>query len=103
MIIEWLADLRNLALCLGVSLVACTNATACSQRPAAALLMRSAIPLVTFVLAALVGLYFYGSPKYRILKKECIEAGMDHSDTPSDDDLHRLWMDCRRIGFGPPL
>lgn len=66
-------------------------------------LMRSANVFVLLVLATLVGLYFYGSPKYGSLKKECIEAGMDHSDSPSDDELHSLWMDCRRIGFGPPL
>jgi hypothetical protein len=54
-------------------------------------------------LATLVGLYFYGSPKYRKLKNECIETGMEHSDAPSDDELHDLWMACRKIGFGPPL
>ena len=67
--------------------------------------MRRAIAstfLVLTVLAMLVG-YFYGSQKYRELKKECVEAGMDHSDSPSDDDLHRLWTACRKIGYGPPL
>jgi hypothetical protein len=54
-------------------------------------------------LAMLTGLYFCGSPEYRKLKKECVETGMEHSDAPSDDELHRLWMACRRIGFGPPL
>ena len=54
-------------------------------------------------LAMLAGLYFYGSPEYRKLKKECIESGMEQSDAPSDDELHRLWMACRKIGFGPPL
>jgi hypothetical protein len=58
--------------------------------------------LVLVALAMLAG-YFYGSPKYRALKKECVEAGMDRSDAPSDDDLHRLWMACRKIGYGPPL
>ena len=58
---------------------------------------------VGLALAILVGLYFYGSPRYRALKKECIETGMEHSDAPSDDDLRRLWMACRKIGFGAPL
>jgi len=65
--------------------------------------MRRAVLGVVLLFAMLVGLYSYGSPKYRKLKNECIEAGMDHSDAPSDDELHTLWMDCRRIGFGPPL
>jgi hypothetical protein len=65
--------------------------------------MRSAIVGVVLALAMLVGLYFYGSPEYRKLKKECVETGMDHSDAPSDDELHQLWMACRKIGFGPPL
>ena len=65
--------------------------------------MRRAIVGVVLALAMLVGLYSYGSPEYRRLKKECVETGMDHSDAPSDDDLHRLWMACRKLGFGPPL
>ncbi len=65
--------------------------------------MRRAIEVVVLALAMFVGLYFYGSPGYRKLKNECIEAGMDHSDAPSDDELHSLWMACRKIGFGPPL
>jgi hypothetical protein len=40
--------------------------------------------------------------QYRALKKECIETEMDRSDAPSDDDLHRLWMACLKIGFGAP-
>jgi len=67
--------------------------------------MRRAIAntfVVLVALAMLVG-YLYGSPKYRALKKECVEAGMNHSDAPSDDDLNRLWMACRKIGYGPPL
>ena len=58
---------------------------------------------VGLALAMFVGLYLCGSPQHRALKTECIKAGMDHSDAPSDDDLHRLWMACRKIGFGPPL
>ncbi|MFK4502118.1 hypothetical protein ABIF86_006409 [Bradyrhizobium japonicum] len=65
--------------------------------------MRRAMMGIGLVLAMLLGFYFYGSPQYRALKKECIETGMDHSDAPSDDDLHRLWMACRKIGFGAPL
>jgi len=65
--------------------------------------MRRAMVVVVFALAVLVGLYFYGSPEYRKLKKECVETGMEHSDAPSDDELHQLWMACRKIGFGPPL
>jgi hypothetical protein len=65
--------------------------------------MRRAIAGVVMVLAVLVGLYIWGSPEYRELKQDCVETGMDHSDAPSDDELHRLWMACRRIGFGPPL
>jgi hypothetical protein len=65
--------------------------------------MRRAMMGVVLALATLVGLYIYGSPQYRALKKECIETGMDHSDAPSDDDLHRLWMACRKIGFGSSL
>jgi hypothetical protein len=64
--------------------------------------MRRAIGVV-LALAMPMGLYFYGSPEYRKLKKECVEAGMEHSDAPSDNDLHRLWMACRKIGFGAPL
>jgi hypothetical protein len=66
-------------------------------------LMRRAIVVVFLASVMLVGLYFYGSPEYRKLKKECVETGMDQSDAPSDDDLHRLWMACRKIGFGAPL
>jgi hypothetical protein len=67
--------------------------------------MRRAIVagIMVLALAALVGLYFYGSPGYRKLKKECVETGMERSGAPSDDDLHRLWMACRKIGFGAPL
>jgi hypothetical protein len=65
--------------------------------------MRRAIVVVVLALAMLVSFYFYGSPEYRRLKKECAETGMDHSDAPSDDELHRLWMTCRKIGFGAPL
>ena len=65
--------------------------------------MQRAVVVVVLALAMVVGLYFYGSPKYRNLKKECAETGMDHSDAPSDDELHTLWMACRKIGFGPPL
>lgn len=50
--------------------------------------MRRAIAagIVVLALATLVG-YFYGSPEYRKLKKECVETGMEHSDAPSDDDM----------------
>jgi hypothetical protein len=65
--------------------------------------MRRENVFLVLALATLVGLYFYGSPKYRKLKNECIETGMEHSDAPSDDELHDLWMACRKIGFGPPL
>lgn len=67
--------------------------------------MRNATANAFLVLVALaiVAGYFYGSPKYRALKKECIEARMDHADAPSDDELHSLWMACRKIGYGPPL
>ena len=65
--------------------------------------MRRENVFLVLALATLVGLYFYGSPKYRKLKNECIETGMEHSDAPSDDELHDLWMACREIGFGPPL
>jgi hypothetical protein len=65
--------------------------------------MRRAIVVVVLALAMLVSFYFYGSPEYRRLKKECAETGTDHSDAPSDDELHRLWMACRKIGFGAPL
>jgi hypothetical protein len=65
--------------------------------------MRRAIVVVVLVSVTLVGLYFYGSRGYRQLKKQCVETGMGHSDAPSDDDLHRLWMACRKIGFGAPL
>jgi hypothetical protein len=65
--------------------------------------MRRAIVVGAAVLSTLAGLYFYGSPGYRKLKKECVEAGMEHSDAPSDDELHSLWMACRKIGFGAPL
>ncbi|WLB57901.1 hypothetical protein [Bradyrhizobium japonicum] len=65
--------------------------------------MRRAMMGIGVVVAMLAGLYFYGSPQYRALKKECVETGMEHSDAPSDDDLHRLWMACRKIGFGAPL
>jgi hypothetical protein len=67
--------------------------------------MRSAIVagVVVLALATVVGRYFYGSPEYRKLKKECVETGMEHSDAPSDDDLHSLWMACRKIGLGSPL
>jgi hypothetical protein len=65
--------------------------------------MRRAIVVMVLALAMLVGFYFYGSPGYRQLKTECVETGMDHSDASSDDDLHRLWMACRKIGLGPRL
>jgi hypothetical protein len=65
--------------------------------------MRRAIVIMFLSLAMLVSLYLYGSPEYRKLKNECIETGMDRSDAPSDDELHRLWMACRKIGFGAPL
>jgi hypothetical protein len=65
-------------------------------------LMRRAIVVVFLASVMLVGLYFYGSPEYRKSKKECVETGMDQSDAASDD-LHRLWMACRKIGFGAPL
>ena len=55
--------------------------------------MRSAIVIVVMALAMLTGLYFYGSPEYRKLKKECVETGMDRSDTPSDDDP-MICIDC---------
>jgi hypothetical protein len=63
--------------------------------------MRRAIVAGAVVLA--LAIYFYGSPEYRKLKKECVETGMENSDAPSDDDLHRLWMACRKIGFGPTM
>jgi len=66
-------------------------------------LMRSFIVTVLLSLAVILGLYLYGSPEYRKLKRECVETGMDQSDAPSDDSLHSLWMACRKIGFGPPL
>jgi hypothetical protein len=65
--------------------------------------MRRENVFLVLALATLVGLYFYGSPKYRKLKNQCIETGMEYSDAPSDDELHDLWMACRKIGFGPPL
>jgi hypothetical protein len=65
--------------------------------------MRRENVFLVLALATLVGLYFCGSPKYRKLKNECIETGMEHSNAPSDDELHDLWMACRKIGFGPPL
>ena len=65
--------------------------------------MRRAIVVAVLVSATFAGLYFYGSPEYRQLKKQCVETGMEHSDAPSDDDLHRLWMACRKMGFGAPL
>jgi hypothetical protein len=58
--------------------------------------------LLLVALAVVAG-YFYGWPKYTALKKDCIEAGMDHSDHPSDNDLDALWMACRKIGYGPRL
>jgi hypothetical protein len=65
--------------------------------------MRQVIVAGVVVLALAIG-YFYGSPEYRKLKKECVETGMENSDAPpSDDDLHRLWMACRKIGFGPTM
>ena len=66
-------------------------------------LMRRINLFMVLLLAALVGLYLFGSPGYRKLKKECTETGMVYSDAPSDDELHDLWMACRKIGFGPPL
>lgn len=65
--------------------------------------MRRAVVGVVLTLTMLAGLYIYGSPEYRRLKQECVEAGMADSEAPSDDELHRLWMACRKIGFGAPL
>ena len=59
--------------------------------------------ILLLVALAVVAGYFYGWPKYRALKKDCIESGMDHSDHPSDNDLDALWMTCRKIGYGPRL
>jgi hypothetical protein len=51
------------------------------------------------VILTLIGIVFYfiGSPGYRRLMNECSEAGVDRMvEPPSDDDLHRLYLDCRR-------
>jgi hypothetical protein len=65
--------------------------------------MQRAVMGIGLALALLVGLYFYGSPQHRELKNACVETGMEHSDAPSDDDLHRMWTACRKIGIGAPL
>jgi hypothetical protein len=52
--------------------------------------------LVILALTGLVVFYFVGTPEYRRFINECSEAGVDRMvQPPSDDDLHRLYMDCR--------
>jgi len=52
--------------------------------------------LAILTLIGLIGC-FVGSPGYRQLMNECSEAGVDRMvEPPSDDDLHRLYLDCQR-------